>query len=120
MLSNLDLMKLINVDTDWLNHRNRIIANNVANANTPRYIAKDLKPIDFKNLLQSMHDSNFGNNNQFSFRELKDYSGEMSIDGNNVALEEQVAKLSNDKTKYSFDLKLMKAYYRMLKMSHKD
>jgi len=33
----------------WLTARQTVLAENVANANTPGYMAKDLKELDFKN-----------------------------------------------------------------------
>ncbi len=36
---------------DWLAQRQKVVAENLANANTPGYVAKDLKPVDFQNEL---------------------------------------------------------------------
>ena len=32
----------------WLNQRQDTLSQNVANADTPRYVARDLKPLDFE------------------------------------------------------------------------
>jgi len=36
---------------DWLAQRQKVVSENLANANTPGYVAKDLKPVDFQNEL---------------------------------------------------------------------
>lgn len=36
---------------DWLNHRQTLIAQNVANADTPNYLPSDLKEVDFGTLM---------------------------------------------------------------------
>lgn len=33
---------------DWLAQRQKVVSENLANANTPGYVAKDLKPVDFQ------------------------------------------------------------------------
>ena len=37
---------------NWLNQRQEVIAQNVANADTPDYRAQDLKAFDFKNVIR--------------------------------------------------------------------
>ena len=35
----------------WLNQRQDVLSQNVANADTPGYVARDLKPLDFDDML---------------------------------------------------------------------
>ena len=37
---------------DWLGDRQRVLAQNVANANTPDYAPRDLKPMSFRSMVQ--------------------------------------------------------------------
>ena len=37
----------------WMEERQKVLAQNIANADTPNYQPMDVKPLDFKNLLQS-------------------------------------------------------------------
>ena len=37
---------------DWLGDRQRVLAQNVANANTPDYVSRDVKPLSFRSLLK--------------------------------------------------------------------
>lgn len=56
---NIGLMKAIGARMDYLNERQRIISQNIANADTPNYRPKDLKPIDFSSVLKGL-DNNGG------------------------------------------------------------
>ncbi|MEJ0063783.1 MAG: flagellar basal body rod protein FlgB [Alphaproteobacteria bacterium] len=47
-----ELVKLITDKMSWLSERQRVLAQNVANVDTPRYKPKDLAPFDFKSTLQ--------------------------------------------------------------------
>jgi len=51
---NLGLMKAINAKMGYLNHRQRIIASNIANADTPNYKPKDVSKIDFSDVLDKI------------------------------------------------------------------
>jgi flagellar basal-body rod protein FlgB len=88
----------------YLSERQNVIAQNIANANTPGYIAKDLKPVDFANVLAS-HESkiDLAVTNKAHIRPAlesdfktvrKKKSFETTINGNNVVLEEQMQKMS--------------------------
>ena len=51
MLSGIGLFKGIMTKMDWLDQNQRVIAQNVANADTPGYAAQELKPLDFEEIL---------------------------------------------------------------------
>lgn len=84
---------------DWLSERQKIIAENVANADTPGYRAKDLSP--FADMLEGSgklpmtqtstgHIS--GGTHSGRYAVIPDKSWGDTISGNNVILEEQVMK----------------------------
>lgn len=50
-LDNLQLFSMLKQRMSWLSERQKVIADNVANADTPGYQAKDLKPLSFKETL---------------------------------------------------------------------
>ncbi len=50
-LDKLPLMAALQRKMEWLNERQKVIAENIANANTPNYKPSDLKPLDFSDLL---------------------------------------------------------------------
>ena len=51
---NLTLMKAIGAKMNYLNQRQKIISQNVANADTPGYKPQDLKPVDFGSVLENV------------------------------------------------------------------
>lgn len=48
------LFKALGAKMDYLGQRQRVIAQNVANADTPNYRPNDLKPVDFSGMLKSV------------------------------------------------------------------
>jgi flagellar basal-body rod protein FlgB len=53
---NIGLFKAIGAKMDYLNQRQRIIAQNVANSDTPGYRPSDLKPVDFGRVLKGIEE----------------------------------------------------------------
>lgn len=49
---NIALFKAMAAKMDYLDHRQRVVAQNVANADTPGYQARDLTEVDFGRVLQ--------------------------------------------------------------------
>ena len=47
-LGTLPVFKMMTTKMDWLAQRQRVLAQNIANADTPGYVPKDLKKIDYK------------------------------------------------------------------------
>lgn len=53
---NIGLFKAIGAKMDYLNQRQRVIAQNIANSDTPGYRPSDLKPMDFSSVLKNVQD----------------------------------------------------------------
>lgn len=51
---NIGLFKAIGSKMNYLDQRQRVIAQNIANADTPRYQPKDLLPVDFGTVLKKV------------------------------------------------------------------
>jgi flagellar basal-body rod protein FlgB len=47
----LTLFKMATAKMDWSAQRQKVLAQNVSNADTPDYVAKDLKKLDFRRVL---------------------------------------------------------------------
>ncbi len=56
-IQNIGLMKALNAKMDYLNKKQEVIAQNIANADTPGYRSHDLKPIDFSRVLKNVTNS---------------------------------------------------------------
>ena len=51
-LGDIPLLQMMKLRLQWLGERQQVLAQNVANANTPGYVAKDLKDLDFGSLVK--------------------------------------------------------------------
>jgi len=51
---NIGLLKAIGAKMDYLNQRQRVIAQNISNSDTPGYKPQDLVPVDFSNVLKKV------------------------------------------------------------------
>src|SRR3954467_2830162 len=50
-LPDVPLFSMLRERMSWLNQRQDLLSQNVANADTPRYVARDLKALDFDEML---------------------------------------------------------------------
>ena len=55
---NLGLFQALNAKMNYLDQRQKVLAQNIANANTPDYKPKDLTKVDFGAVLKEVTDSN--------------------------------------------------------------
>ena len=140
---NITLFKAIGVKMDYLNQRQSIISQNVANADTPGYKPKDIAEPDFANVLRDITRekgksavsvspitvrSTSGNHisfsdgtrsdskHKFKEHEQKDVY-EVSPSGNAVVIEEQLFKSSRNVMDYNLMSNLMQKQIGMLRMA---
>lgn len=52
-LDRINLLKAITRRMDWLGERQRVLAENISNADTPGYKPRDLKPVSFSEMVRS-------------------------------------------------------------------
>lgn len=102
-LSDIPIFRQLSRRVEWLNQRQEVLSINVANADTPGFAPQDLKPVDFKRLLQRtvlpvrMAQTDAGHLTPSRQRgaeaatKVKD-PYEVSPSGNAVVLEEQLIK----------------------------
>ncbi|CCG08011.1 Flagellar basal-body rod protein FlgB [Pararhodospirillum photometricum DSM 122] len=127
-LTKLALFQMAQTRMDWATQRQKILAQNVANADTPKYRAHDLKKLDFGKLAVSENNRTrlvrTDASHQASvapdpgtFRMVEErYPFESSADGNEVVLEEQMSRLSETKNQYTLATELVKKHLSMIKM----
>lgn len=125
MFEDLTLMAMAHKSMDWLTRRQEVLAQNVANANTPDYKSRDLEPLDFKKIfadtqapLQAtvtnpMHIQPVEDAAKEQAHEVKQ-PGESKPDGNSVLLEEQMQKIGETKNNYDLALNLLQKNIKML------
>lgn len=125
MFEDLTLFAMAQKSMDWLTRRQEVLAENVANANTANYQAKDLAPLSFKNLLQQDTTVRAATTNPMhvsppvepvKFETLTERRPEESKpDGNSVLLEEQMQKIGDVKGNYDLAINLFNKHLSMLK-----
>jgi flagellar basal-body rod protein FlgB len=124
-VTELPLFSMLKTRMRWLETRQRLLAENVANAETPGYRGRDLKPQDFTRQLQaaasvqmaSTHTGHLAGaaQNDASFPADRSNVFEVTPRGNSVSLEEEMMRIAQNQidhqtaaTLYSRSLGLLK------------
>lgn len=127
-LNNLGLFKLLSRKMDWLTQRQEVVAQNIANADTPEFKGRDLKPFNFRDALSDSRrltpvatstthlggtvPAGGANKEQ---RVRNPY--ETAPAGNNVVLEEQMIKLSQNGMDYQAMTNLYRKQVSLMKIA---
>ena len=126
-LGKLSLFKIIGARMGYLGERQKVLAENVANADTPHYRPSDLKAMDFQAVLrgdqriklattQQVHLAGITPANKFNVEKAgfgKSY--ETAPNGNSVVLEEQMLKVSELQANYQLAANLYQKNLGMLR-----
>ena len=126
-LTNLPVFNMMRRRLEWLTQRQQVVARNLANANTPGYRARDLKPLDFRRDLQNSlglklpvsapnakHIVSSVAPTQFrQFEERR--PSETTPDGNAVILEEQLGLNNEIVIQHSLITRIYGKHLQMLK-----
>ena len=115
------LMLMTGERMQWLTQRQRVLAQNVANANTPGYNAQDLRALDFRTALRETQSNlRLSSADGASFAAGTDtdayrvarnrYPYEVTPDENGVILEEQVMKLNQTQGDYQLVTQIFRKY----------
>jgi flagellar basal-body rod protein FlgB len=130
---------------DWLASRQKVIAGNIANLNTPHYLPRDLQPLSFRRELNRAAGSDrptltitspghiassapYMTTTNAKHLQAPGTDGrrqahrvrrpfETTIDGNGVVLEEQMAKEKDIKSDHAVALAAYDKHFQMLKKS---
>jgi flagellar basal-body rod protein FlgB len=97
----------------WLNQRQSVLSQNVANADAPGYTAHDLKPLDFESMLKGASPNPFNTslaitdprhiapaNENSQFEDSESDDTQATATGNTVSLEEEMMKVSDTQAQY--------------------
>jgi flagellar basal-body rod protein FlgB len=127
MLGNLNIFKAAKAQMDWLAQRQEVLAENIANANTPRYLPRDIKAPDFREVLAgttAVPVNATATNAKHIVPErapdpfkavVQRKTFESTPDGNAVILEEQMAKLGESGSAYNTAAALFQKYQKMIR-----
>jgi flagellar basal-body rod protein FlgB len=97
---------------DWINRRQSVLAQNVANANTPGYVARDIKPFSEVLADQAAQDegASFISVSTGGAASPDPTAEGISLDGNSVALDEQLERIAETDTAHQLATNLYKKY----------
>jgi flagellar basal-body rod protein FlgB len=125
-LPDVPLFSMLRERMTWLNQRQDVLAQNVANADTPAYVARDLRALDFDKAMQS--ESSGGrmmttNTRHISiapqqmskFEDYETPDQESNPNGNAVSLEQEMIKVSETQAEFQAAANLYAKTMTMMK-----
>jgi len=129
-LSKQTLFRMIAERISYMGERQKVLSQNIANADTPNYQARDLKPLNFQDQVQRQLHQVVPVMTQPDhlppvtppepYKVLKDPRPyETSLDKNGVVLEEQAQKLSQNTGDFAATTAIYRKYLEMFKMAAK-
>ena len=135
-LGDIPIFAMLKSRLGYLSDRQRVIAENVANANTPGYKAKDLKAFSFQAHVRAatggdgvaatpagtmamtnpahMQPKGVGSS---GLKAVKASDSEVTLDGNGVVLEDEMVKLTQARMDYDAAIGFYQQSLSMLKMA---
>lgn len=128
MYDKLTVLKLGKERMDWIAQRQEIVAGNIANSDTPRYVPRDIRPFDDVLAASSVAPVSVAATNPRHFTpQLKDpmlvydtrKTYETSPDKNGVILEEQMDKLRKAKSAYDTSANLVQKQFKLFRTALK-
>ena len=112
-LPDVPLMSMLRTRMTWLHQRQDVLSQNVANADTPGFVARDLKPLDFNDMLHTsvtnkasgltVTDPRHIAIRPSSTTKFDDYESrdvESNPNGNSVSLEAEMIKVSDTQAQF--------------------
>lgn len=125
-LSKIPLLSGLAARLDFLAARTNVIAQNIANADTPDYVAKDLKAPDFRTMARAAsqmrvsdarHMGAAHNTSSSNYAVQSAPDGEASLTGNQVSIETQAMKLSETRQDYALAASIYRKGLSMLRIA---
>ena len=131
-LNSLKLFKMAMTRMDWAAQRQKVLAQNISNSDTPDYRPKDLKEINFKDVLKGQMEPRVpvartdARHLKGTIPEQETFRAngirktfEEAPDGNQVVVEEQMQKVSDTRSEYNTAVQLMQTHMKMLRIAVK-
>ena len=130
-LKNLTVFNMANKNMQYLAARQQVIAENIANASTPGYLARDIQKPSFEeemssaaeaglklNLTNPKHLQGVPNKNRGSYLVYTPQPSEaLTIDGNGVVLEQQMNEASKISSEYKRMITIFNKYRSLMQIS---
>jgi flagellar basal-body rod protein FlgB len=129
-LGGIPLFAMLRNRLGYLGERQRVIAENVSNSDTPGYTPSDLKPFNFSTKVnaavemakvqtttQAGHMQAPDAKRAATFRTIRTRDSETTLDGNSVVLEEEMLKMSEARMSYDAAIGFYQKSLNMLRMA---
>lgn len=126
------IMQMMAKKMSWLSRRTEVIAQNVSNADTPHYKARDLKPVNFREMVdreagprgiaprvtnaRHITGTSMSTTLEFDTQKVPD-AFEASINGNDVSLEQQLTRLGQNQLTYQATTNLYRKHLDLFRMA---
>lgn len=126
-LRSLPLFQMMTRRLSWLGARQQVLAENIANSNTPGYKPHDLKPLDFRSMAEGhmgplapamtnpAHLASLAPTAAPDRVEKDRHPIETTLSGNAVNLEDQLMKANQTATDYELTTNLYRKQLQMIK-----
>jgi flagellar basal-body rod protein FlgB len=131
-IGDIPIFAMLRARMGYLTDRQRVISENVANADTPGYAPHDIKPFDFQAQVRAAGQASPANmamthpghilppnvkKSLSSQRPVKVADSETTLDGNSVVLEEEMMKLTQARMDYDAAVGFYQKSLDMLKLA---
>lgn len=125
-LTQIPLFDMLTRRMGWLNERQKVLAQNIANSDTPNYVPRDLEPLDFESLTRSNRLKLATTNANHvgprgldaAAREQREkLAYEASPAGNEVVLEQQLLNVADTRMDYEMTTTLYKKSVGLVRMA---
>jgi len=131
-LPDIPLFSMLRQRMSWLNQRQGVLSQNVVNADTPGYVARDLKPVDFAQALKKSASGSEAGGSMMrttdrrhiaiapggagsGFEDFQANDVEANPNGNSVSLEMQMIKVSDTQAQFQAATNLYAKAMTMMK-----
>ncbi len=132
-LAEIPLFSMLKNRLGYLAERQKVIAQNVANADTVRYVGQDLKPFSFDAkvqmhqmqgpapmaVTQAGHMSPKTERRGATYKSMKAGDSETTLNGNSVVLEEEMIKMSDARMNYDAAISFYQKSLNILRLASK-
>lgn len=127
-MKGIPLFSMLRARMEWLSERQKLLSENIANADTPGYRARDLKPVDFEKMMRRSRTSDIavtqpghlkggGDVNRFNFKPVEEDGQEANPSGNSVSIEDQMVKLGETQMEYETATGIYRKQSALLKLA---
>lgn len=128
-LGKLTIFNAVKKRMEWTAQRQEVLAQNIANADTPKFRAHDMKPYEFKEIVRQeamqINMTTSGPNHLMGkTKTIRDFSDEAarspyetSPDGNSVILEEQMTKMNETAISHRFTNEIYRKQLGLIKIA---